>query len=92
MNEGYSINPLNVDVCHRRMEGEREILYSVKLNRELERRGARIPWNSARFISPFNTDVRFRRELLLARVPHPQASVTLSFVSRVNPVSLNRAR
>lgn len=79
---GSSINPLNVDVRRRRTgRGHYGISYSVKLNRELERRGARIPWNSARSFPPVDTDFRFRREPLLARVPRPRAALlSLSLV------------
>lgn len=88
-----SINPLNVDVYRRGTRRHYEILYSVKLNREL---GETRSTNSVEFraiISPFDTDVRFRRESLHARVPCPRAaSLSLSLVSRVNPASLNRAR
>lgn len=92
---GSWINPLNVDISRPgNGEGWEEgdtggISYSVKLNRELERRGARIPWNSARsFPSSIPTFVS------LARVPRPRAALLFLSFSRLSRKSgvLNKAR
>lgn len=75
------------------------ISYSVKLNRgKLERRGARIPWNSRAiiFLLRYRAFVRFRTREPLPRsrfhVREQRYYISPSLVSRVNPASLNRAR